>query len=312
MFGDKKAGRTVLLLDIESGSVGSALLNLSKKSGPYLYGYNRLQAPLQQARSSESLFAALNKTLDQSLLQTAEVAARMRTHSPHLGSVEHIAVFFSAPWGTPDLTAGKPVFGSGLIEHIKNSLNNYFGEARASFHTSADALAFNAHKFTSSPDVLLAALRGELMEMLLFTDARVVAYGTAPIGTHTILRTLKAHGGLSEHESRSLLKLLEHGDQSYEPLIASGEHARKEFANAAALVLQHGTPTSIVLMGEQPLADWFAKRIAEEESLAALFPENTTVEALRQHYFGAPLATSAISDPFLLAEAAYVDARASL
>lgn len=314
MFGGKKTGRTVLLLDIESGSVATALLTLSKKEGPQLFAYKRIDAPLESTRSSESIFKTFTKTLEESLITAAEVAARMRMHGREdVGTISHIAVFFSAPWGMPDLHNNKKNFADGVVPQVHNALEKFFGSTRASYHTSADALAFSARTFDTSSDALIASLRGELLEMLLFNKNAVQAYSTVPVGTRNILRTLKAHGQLTEHEARSMLALLSHaGESEYEPLVASGEHIGRAFAEGAELLVPYGRPTTIVVVGERPLADWLTKRIAEEEKLANLFSEHTTVESLKQHYFAAPLATSPVVDPFILAEAAYVDARAAL
>jgi hypothetical protein len=300
---------TVLVLDIESGSVAVALVHLPKVGVPKVLAYQREHLPLQPSLKSATIAASLEHTLAASLTYISEVAARLRSHAAakEFGAIQSAAVFFAAPWGVPDLSAGKASFMPGIREFTKREVQAVFGDIAVSFYTSADALAYGSRALGQHEDTLVAALRGELLELLLLDRSGPQAYSTVPLGSRSILRTLKAHGGLSEHEARSMLALAHHtNDAPYEPLVAAAHHLGDSFADAARLFLPHGSTANIVVVAEHPAGEWFARHLAENRQVTELFSEDSTVEALRQHHIAGLLEPTHVQDPFVLLESLFV------
>jgi hypothetical protein len=295
---------SVLLLDIESGSVASALIDLSKAQ-PQIISYQRQHLPLTQSRSGTAITKALEQALAHSLRHSAEVAARMRVHAPQqqLGQVTKAVIFLAAPWGMPDLVSGAPRYVPGIRQYIKEAVQAAFGDMPVSFYTSADAMVYGSRALDKQSDTVTVALRGEMLELVLVHKAGPSAYSTVPLGSRSIVRTLQSHGTLSEHEARSMLSLAKHaGNAPYEPLIAAGRDLSDSFAEGAELLLSAGAATSVLVVGEQPLGEWFAKHIAGNPRIAALFSEDSTVEALLPYHLSGLLGQGTTQDPFVLLE----------
>src|SRR6185437_3514107 len=122
-----------------------------------------------------------------------------------------------------------------------------------------------------------------------------------------IMRTLQTHGGLSLHEAHSMLRLQTHKDDlSYEPLLVAGRHLSDTFADGVQLLLPSGTTTNIVVMGEQPLGEWFAKHIAANPRMESLFTEDSTVEALLPYHVKGMVSHGTTHDPFILLESIFI------
>ena len=305
MFGNKKVtGNTVLILDIESGSVATALVDLAKQV-PHIVSYQRQQLPLSQSRSGGDISRALEQTLSLSLRHSAEVAARMRVHAPEqgMGQVAKTIVFLAAPWGSPNLIVGGPQYAPGIRQYVKESVEAAFGDLPVSFYTAADAVLYGSRKLGKHTDTIAVSLRGEMLELLLLNEGATQGYSTVPLGSRSILRTLQTHGAMSEHEARSLLNLTKHKDDwQYEPLLAAGRHLSDSFADGVELLLPAGTASNLVVVGEQPLGEWFAKHIADNPRLANLFSEESTVEALLPFQLKGHIEQGTVHDPFVLLE----------
>lgn len=311
MFGKKKTvGTTVLILDIESGSVAVALVHVPGTGMPKVIAYKREQVPLLSTRSSSTIAISLEKALMHSLSYIAEVAARMRLYAgtEPFGTVKSAVVFFAAPWGTPNLATRKAAFVPGMREFTASEIRSIFGDIAVSFYTSADALVYGNGRIGRSADTLIASMRGELLELLLVNNGGPEAYSTVPLGTRSILRTLKTHGQLNEHEAHSMLVLAHAADDmAYEPLAAAGHHLSETFAEGAALLVPAGAATNIVVVGEHPLGEWFARNLAQNKRVTDLFAEESTVEALRAHHMGVLLEPTPVQDPFILLESLFVE-----
>src|SRR4051812_18412130 len=114
LFGKKQPEeKTVLILDVENGSVGSALVRLVENQPPKLFGETRIELPVLHTRDSASLMREVSRGLNHALVHAAEVAGRLR-NTPmgqarvqedlqNMGQISHSAVFLSAPWGSPNL-----------------------------------------------------------------------------------------------------------------------------------------------------------------------------------------------------------------
>src|SRR3989338_4938795 len=72
--------RTVLLLDIESGSVGAALVRLSAAQQPRMFGARRAQVPVEHTRTGAGLVQSIGQVLKKTLYEIAEAATRLRFH----------------------------------------------------------------------------------------------------------------------------------------------------------------------------------------------------------------------------------------
>ena len=309
MFGKKKApGTTVLILDVESGSVACALVDYAKAQ-PQILSYQRQHLPLTQSRSGSDITRALESTLEHSLRHAAEVAARMRVHAPaqNLGVITKAVVFLAAPWGSPNLVTGGPQYVPGIRQYIKEAVEAACGDVPVSFYTSADALVFGSRMLGRHIDTMAVSLRGELLELLLLSEAGPRGYSTVPLGSRNVLRTLQSHGALSEHEARSILALTKHtDDRYYEPLLAAGRQLSDSFAEGAMLILPAGSATNLVVVGEQPLGEWFAKNIAENPRVSDLFSEESVVEALLPYHVADHIDVGAVHDPYVLLESLFV------
>jgi len=309
MFGKKKAASgTVLILDVESGSVAAALVDLSKPT-PQIISYQRQHLPLTQSRSGSDITRLLEKTLEHSLTHVAEVAARMRVHAPghNIGRISKAFVFLSAPWGSPNLATGGPQYVPGIRQYIKEAIETACGDMPVSFYTSADAIVYGSRAIEKHIDTLAVALRGEMLELLLLNAGGTGAYSTVPLGSRSVLRTMQAHGALSGHEAHSMLTLAKHkGNLYYEPLLAAGRHLSDTFADGVQLLLPAGSATSIVVVGEQPLGEWFAKSIADNPRVSELFTEDSTVEALLPFHLEGRIGQGTVHDPFILLETMFL------
>ncbi len=315
MFGKKKAtakgtkGSTVLLLDIESGSVASALLRLSPSGNPTFLAYERQEMPLAPTLHSAEITRSLERTLKHSLLYISEVAARMRTHAPAqgYGNIASAMVFLAAPWGVPNMELRAPEYVPGIRDYIKEQIQASLGDIPVTFYTSADSIAYGSRALGKHEDTIVASLRGELLELLLLNAAGPQGFGTVPLGARSVLRTLQSHGALTAHEAHSMLSLAQHqGNHFYEPLLVAGRNLSNTFADGAALLLPAGQATSVVVVGERVVGDWFAKHLAEDPHVSELFSEDSTVETLHPHHLANLVEVGTVSDPFVLLEALFV------
>src|SRR3989338_8912464 len=110
--GKKSPERTILLLDVENGSVGSALLRLSPGKQPKLFGETRAVTQVGMSRSGGTLAAQIETAARDALRTIFGTAARVRLHpkTAPLGKISSVAVFLAPPWGKPNLSGGKPDF----------------------------------------------------------------------------------------------------------------------------------------------------------------------------------------------------------
>ncbi|MBP9711200.1 MAG: hypothetical protein KBD50_03005 [Candidatus Pacebacteria bacterium] len=313
----KEEGNTVLLLDVENGSVGSALVRLSPHEAPRLFGETRVQIPLLKTHAPGSITKEIEQAARHALDHVAQVAARVRVHSSEsVGTVAHTAVFMSPPWAT--LNLGYDTVPHPITQSIYNSLVTLLGPAvSTSFHPFATATAHMVPSlFPHEERYLLCVVSGEVMEMIALErsewDSQVLGHATIPFGRNSIMRTLKAHGGLSVGEALSALKLVRHGHMSpmHEPLTSLAVHIGAEFDEVARELATGGTLRSVFVVAEEPVGEWFARSLADHASLETLFPEGGTVRAVRGSHISPFIAIHAHKpDIALLLEALFIDAR---
>lgn len=314
MFGKKKtAEATVLLLDVESSSVGGALARFSPKEQPRLFGEMRHAVPMLTTRDSNLMTRHIEEAARSVLLHANTIAARLRNYAntTSAGEVDRVAVFLGAPWGSPDLKLGKPAFIDPMRAFITDEVAASLPGVKISFHTGADPAVFGLKVFNPQSSLLLLTVRGELAELLLLGNGGVEGYATIPLGARTILRTLKTHGGLSEAEANSLFTLSSRLE-GYDPLHAAGKHFIEEFSGTAQTLLHNGRADEVFVLAEKPAGEWFAQALARDHSLSALFPEGGSVRALGPRHFAPHVAAHATNpDLFLMLEALFIDSKLS-
>ena len=312
MFGKKSSDRTVLVLDIENGSVGSSLVRLSPRHAPALFGAKRIPVPLMDTRSAASLARAIGHAASESLLHASEVSARLRVHANALQPVSRVVIFMAAPWGTPNLAQGRPDFVPAFGE-LSPRIRSLFGDVPVAMHAHASAAVHGLRAaYPNEERALLLSVNGEVSELLLLEDSRVVGHATAPAGLGHVLRTLKSHAGYSEPEARSLLRLNAmpgHAGPSHasEASKAAAAHFAGEFKEAARELFAGQPHGNVFVLAHEPVAEWFARSLAHD-SLAELFPQGGVVRALRPDHLTSFVAHHGVQDTHLLMDAAYAAA----
>jgi len=303
MFGKKSSDKTVLILDIENGSVASALLKLAAGEAPRLFGETRIAVPLMDTRSAHSLSRAVEHAASESLLHASEVAARLRHHAGALPPVSSVVMFMAAPWGVPNLAQGSPDFTPAFGE-LAPRIRSLFGDVPTSLHAHASAAVHGLRAaYPHEERALLLSVNGEVSELLMLEDARVVGHATAPVGLCTVLRTLKSHAGLSEHEARSAMRL----NHNSEANLAAAAHFAGEFKQAARELFGGQTSGNVFVLAHEPAGEWFARSLAHR-SLAELFPQGGTVRAMRPGHIAPFVAHHGYPDTHLLLDALYTSA----
>lgn len=303
MFGTKSSPKTMLVLDIENGSVGSALVRLSPDIAPHLFGEVRARVPVMDTRSAATLLRAVEHAASESLLHASEVAARLR-HANALGPTRKAVIFLSAPWGVPNLAAGRPDFSQALTTALAPRIRSLFGDIPVSFHAHASAAAHGLRTlYPGVPDALLVSANGEVTELLLIENGRVIGHATAPVGAGTVLRTLKSHAGQSLAEAQSALRLMHHSEAAD----AAAEHFVGEFRDAASELLRGRSVAHVFVLAHEPASHWFARALSRP-SLAALFPQGGTVRAIRGGHLAPLVGSLGTPDAHLGLSALYASA----
>lgn len=303
MFGKRSSNKTVLILDIENGSVGSALVKLAPGQAPALFGEHRVMVPLMDTRSAHSLARAVEHAASEALLHQAQVSARLRHHAGALEPVSRVVMFMAAPWGTPNLAQGRPDFAPAFGE-LAPRIQSLFGDVPTAMHAHASAAVHGLRTaYPHEERALLVSVNGEVTELVLLEDSRVVGHATAPTGLGHVLRTLKSHAGYSEHEARSSLRL---GHQS-EASQAAAAHFAGEFKQAAQELFAGQAHGNVFVLAHEPSAEWFARSLAHK-SLAELFPHGGTVRAIRFGHLSPFVAHSGSRDTHILLDALYTGA----
>lgn len=282
----KPAGKTFLILDVENGSVGSALVRFAPGEKPALMGEKRAWLPVSNRVSGAELMRAVEAGAKEALQHAAHFAARLRGHesTAPLGTINRALIFLAPPWGKPDLAAGKPDFVEQVQESLHSLVRASF-EVPSNFFTTAGAVAVGG-RLIGHHDALMCVITGEVSELLLMQHGVVHAHASIPVGSHLVVRTLRSHAGLTEHESRSALRLPFANARLREPYTAAAEHYVEHFADAASDLFARTQPQQIVFVGSGGAGEWFAQAIvnSEAEKLSQLFPKGGSVRAMHAHH----------------------------
>lgn len=291
LFGRKREeGKTVLVLDVENGSVGACLARFTLGSQPKVFGEVRKHLPLQQTHDTDTLARLTLQAAEEVLAHTAQVAARVRAHNTlgPAGEVASAAIFFAPPWGALSIS-DRVLDPHPFTRRIHKSLEAYFGSLSISMEPFGLMAAHTVPIiFPSDDHYLLSAVSGEVTELILLENVgshlKIVGHATVPLGRHYPLRTLLSHGGYSEAEARSALSLHARGLEPHhaqEALYAAGEHVAGEFGSVAGELLKHAPARRVVVISQEPAGEWFARSLAKSSSLARLFPHEGEVRAVR-------------------------------
>jgi hypothetical protein len=280
LFTKQPSHKTVLILYIENGSVASAIARVAPGHAPHIVSQERLAVPLMDTRSAASLVRAVEHAASEALLRSSEAAARIRHHGGVPLYIDKVVVFLAAPWGTPNLAQGRPDFATGLTDTLRPRVASLFGDAPIALHAHASAAVHGLRTlYPHEHQALLLSVNGELSELLLLNDAKVVGHATAPVGVGHILRTLKSHAGLTLEEAHSALRL---GHIS-EPLSAAAGYFAEEFGQVAGELMAHQPSSSVFVMAPGATAPWVARSLGHR-SLAGLFPQGGVVRAIQGHH----------------------------
>lgn len=303
LFGRKKEqAKTALIIDVENGSVATALARLEADGSLRLMQESRRHLPVRHGRSLDDLSKGVIGSLSDMIKKVSEFAslARHQAEDPSIGHVSNISVFLSPPWGNPNLKTGKPDFLSHMQGEIVREVSPYF-DAQPKFFTGAGAAAAGMRGMLPFEDkYLLCIVTHEMTELLLVHNGAVVGHASVPHGMNLPLRTLKAHGNLSDAEARSALNLL-HLD---EPLSHAADHYAKEFKNAAQHLFGAGAAPERVWV-ISPAGEYFARTLGHE-SLSDLFPEGGVVRTLKPLHAAKHLDLGESRDMGLILAALYV------
>lgn len=309
-------GKALLLLDVESGSVGGALVYVAREAKPKLFGESREFLPVTFARSSEELLSGIEKALHKVAQHLSTLASRLRHvvegKTEQFGRVEEVVVFLAPPWGIPDLAAGQPTFDPQAQALARTAVEARFGRLPAHFYTSGGLMSFGARSLFEPQQELLFVPHGEISELVLMGEGGVTAHATLPVGEHALIRTLRSHAGISEAEARSLLRLgyAGHSSATNELMRTAGVYVSEQVAEAVRDLLHTEALQGLKVLGREESARWFAQALASHEPLARLFPQNTAARSLRLAHLSPHIAAHEASpDLRLMLGALFVDNR---
>lgn len=311
--GKRRAEQTTLVLDVENGSVGGALVRLTP-DGPRLFGDHRFHIPLLKTRDSGSLTRAISDAARHVLRHMGEIAARIRQHkTAHpLGHVESARLYMAAPWGVPDLSLGSPRFIEPFADLLQTHVSDTFGYIPMSLHTSAGAAVHGMRMlYPAEPNIIGCIIHGEITEILVLEEGRVIAHATAPVGRHTILRTLTAHGGMTAAEARSALRLpIPANTPVGEATALAAAHIADELADTIRPIIRASEEGAIVIIAHDPYSNWFAQTLSSSERMADLFSKGGTVRTIRGKHIAPYMAAyNGSPDTILMLQSLLVDNR---
>lgn len=318
IFGRKnRKGATILILDVENSSVGTALVRTSAQERPRLFGEMRVPTRFFHTISPTRLYNEATAAVNKALAHIMQVAARMRIHAPPaFGEISRVEVFISAPWSTLELEG--PSLPHPITQRIYNSVVAAVGPSvPVALHPFSMApLYILPSLFPHEERLLISHVSGEITEVATLGHStygsRVLGHATLPFGSNSIVRTLAAHGGLSGAEALSALRINNRGAQTpvHESLRAIAIHLAEEFEHISEPLSQAGGLRSAFVIAHEPVGEWVARALADHAHLSVLFPDGGAIRALGGNHLTPYFASHARRpDITLLLEALFVDAR---
>jgi hypothetical protein len=316
IFGKKKTkgGKTVAIVDVESGSVASALARLSRGEAPRLFAEIRVPIPILHTRDSVALAHAVEKAAEEALSHTSEVAARIRAHGrlAEQGEIERAAIFFAPPWASMHLSGGTADYAEPLERMARSLAHSLIGDVPITFHPHGTAAAHGAVLiYPSDAPTVVCIVSGEVSEILLVSPGQLLGRATVPVGQRTLLRTLVSHGGVSSAEALSYLALANRDIHPLsEPLASAEDHFASLVADAARDLKGAGELSGIIVLAQEPTSELYARALGRHAGMAELFPQGGTVRAMRPAHAMPYIAAHArMPDLTLLLETLFVNAK---
>jgi len=294
-FRKKPEAKNFIVLDVEGGSVGGALMRQGTPQGPVSFlAHERLYLPVRQGRSAEALAREIVRLAE-------ELVATLSREAQQEGGVSGASIIMSAPWGRPNLTKGSPDFVPHMQEALTRTLMPHIELPEPPrFYTGAGAALTGLRAaFPHERTYLLTVITHEMTELLLIHNGQVAGHASMPHGINLPLRTLKTHGGLSDAEARSALKLR----HMEEPLGAAGEHYAREFKDVARELLDVYAPSHVWVVS--PAGEYFARALAHPD-LGDLFPQGGFVRALSPRHVAPHAGNPQSQDLFLVLAGVWV------
>lgn len=285
--------KTVVVVDIENGSVATALVRISPHESPKLFGETRRHIPFLKTHDADLLARSLERSARDAMLHTQEVGARIRAHDAlaHLGKPEGTFVFLHAPWSSVRFEEdGRPAVAAveSFLSSIRSLHTDLFGAHPAHFHSFATATApLLPSMYGHGEEALVAVVSSEMTEIILVLHGEVGGYATLPFGAHNLLRTLRSHGGMSETEAVSALRLFASKGHLHphigEILSVAEAHLAGEFAAAVSELQKHRPSGMVFVVAHDPFSSWFAHALTHEE-LEAVFTEGGTIRTVHPRH----------------------------
>jgi hypothetical protein len=313
LFGKKKQrGSLIALIDIESGSVGSALAYIEEGKRPRLFAQERKL--ISRSPFNKNLFEEIERELEDSFVHINTLVARMR-HALPVEDISRVSVFLHAPWVGTEVALERivPKPHEETLDRLKTSARGYFHAIPVSFHSfSTTATPVIGGIFGRPEEAVVCSIGSEVTELVLMKSGVIKGHATTPTGLSTIVRTLKSHAGVSEAEAFSILNLSKHTrEHLWAEAIASGlAHFSSQLKGAAKHLVRADRPQQVFVLSPKNSSDWFARSLTEDQSLHELFYPGSTIRGVTsrfasEHLSGHPK----VPDVALMLESLFVDTR---
>jgi hypothetical protein len=146
LFTKKGSGKTLAIVDIESGSAGAALVRLSPQEAPKLFAETRVPIPLLHTRDAQGIAREIERATEEALVRVSSTATHLRQHdtvSNH-GVIDRVAVFLAPPWARMHLTGGTADFIEPVRRSAHFTVRSTLGELPTTFHPAGTAAAYGS------------------------------------------------------------------------------------------------------------------------------------------------------------------------
>lgn len=314
LFGKKKKPSSILVLDIESGSVGSGLVVLSEEK-PRLLGQERKSLFSRGKPSASKLLEDIEKETEHSLARLSHVAANMRAHGAPT-DVSRVAIFLHAPWAGVSILPerAKADAHDETLDRLRAAAGGVLSNAPISFHSFSTTTTPIVHGVYNAPEeTLVCTIGSEVAEVSFLKRGSIMGHATVPTGLNTLLRTLESHAGISRAEALSILSLSRSSREHVwaEALAAGMSHLAHELSLGAGELLSPArTSQQVFVVAPRGSADFFARSFTEDAGMHELFAPGSTIRAVSSRALVPHLASHpAQPDIPLLLESLFVDTR---
>lgn len=307
LFGKKKP-KAVAVFDVESGSIASGLVLLVPHKKPQLLGQERTALHTRKGVAAQALLEQMQPHIERSLAEFSGMSAKLRQEDKSFSGIDRIAFFMHAPWSGVQFTQkGARV---DAHEHTMSSLRgpaSVLPGVPVTFHAYATSITPVVHGLFDAPkETLVVSIGGEVAELSLLSNGAMVSHATVPVGMHTVLRTLEAHGGLSRPEALSILSLDRNTKEHAwaEALTTAFASVKKELHEAASQMAVRPENTQLFVLAPHH-GDLFAKAIDDD----SLFAPGAARSVHSKHVLEHVDAHGRKPDIPLLLESLFVDTR---